>query len=297
MSDPTQITLTPISLVIPSLNSPIIDQVITQVLKQAHSELISEIVVVGKDELNLMPSHPSVRLIDTQTAVSAPVARNIGIQETTGEWLIFLDSDCIPQPNWLDQHHRMIIDNLYDVICGGVVPAGQNYWHLVYNLTLFHEVYTTTAAGSRHYFPTLNLAVRRSVIDDVGGLDETLIRGQDVEWTLRMTKAGYKLHLAPSAAVFHKHSRRDFAAVWRDCARSGFHMRRVRLENQEAFSTPFFLRSATLVLLLAPIIAAGVTANIIRKHLALFREKVWTIPGIYLTKIAWCWGASRRHMP
>ena len=69
---------------------------------------------------------------------------------------------------------------------------GDGYWHLVYNLTMFHEVFSTARPGPRPLLPTLNLSIAREVIDRVGGLDVALRHSHDMEWTTRMRVAGYE---------------------------------------------------------------------------------------------------------
>jgi hypothetical protein len=93
--------------------------------------------------------------------------------------------------------------------------------------------------------------------------------------------------------VRHEHGRHTLAGVWRDCAINGRYARQVRLRHKVSLRTPFFLRHRILTLALAPAIAAAVTARIITRRKAVMFDHAATWPAIYLTKIAWCWGASR----
>ncbi|MBK8904975.1 MAG: glycosyltransferase [Anaerolineaceae bacterium] len=283
-----------VSIIIPNLNSPIIDTVLEKINWQSEYDAIGEILVVGKDDLCLLQKieDPLVRLIDTGTAINAAKARNIGIQQASYDLLLFLDSDCLPQPNWLFEHLRRQAEG-HAIVGGGVAPIGTNYWSLSYNLTLFHEFFATDLAGTKNYLPTLNLSVHKRVIESVGLLNELLGRGQDIEWTTRMQKAGFIPFFEPKATVIHEHNRRSFTAVWHDCARSGHHMRQVRMQYPELFKGSWLIQNRLILLLLSPLIAFVITFNIVRKHLNLFQKQWSTIPAIFLTKIAWCWGASR----
>lgn len=282
-----------VSIIIPSLNSPIIVTVLEKINCQNEHEAIGEILIVGKDDLHLLQKveDPLVRLIDTGTAVNAAKARNIGIQQARHDLLIFLDSDCLPQPGWLAEHLRVQAAG-HTVVGGGVAPTGSNYWSLAYNLTLFHEFFATNPSETKTYLPTLNLSVHREVIKIVGLLNESLGRGQDIEWTTRMQKAGFTPFFAPKATILHEHSRKSLTAVWHDCARSGHHMRQVRMQYPELFKGSQILQNRLALLLLSPAIALAITFNIVRKHFKLFQKQWLTIPAIYLTKIAWCWGAA-----
>lgn len=280
------------AVIIPSLNSPIVDRVVAAVLDQTGATTLNGIYVVGRDEANLLPRHEQVHLVDTGQPVPPGEARNCGLAATNAELLIFLDADCLPQPGWLAAH-RAAHDAGHPVVGGGVMPVGKGYWHLSYNLTLFHEVFTTMPAGPRPYLPTLNLSVERRVVDTVGPLNADLPRAQDIEWSTRMRQAGFMPYFAPTAAVRHAHDRHTLTAVWRDCARSGQYMRAIRLRYPELLQAPGLLRYRTLVRLLSPAIAAWATARIVARRPAAWLPFAHTLPAIYVTKIAWCWGAGR----
>lgn len=280
-----------VSVIIPSLNSPLLDKVVAAVLSQAGAEELAEILVVGKDEPGLVPAGTIARLIDTGRPVNPAVARNRGIREASAPLLIFLDSDCIPQPGWLRAHQAAHAAG-HPVAGGSLLAAGLNYWSLGYNLGMFQEYLPTRPAGPRAILPTLNLSVERQAIEAVGGLDETLPRSQDMEWTARMRQAGFQPYFWPDAAIDHRHNRDTLRAMWDDCARSGYYSRQVRLRHSELLGTPALLRHPAFLRLLSPAIAAAATARIAIQQPAVLRRHFGSLPAIYLTKLAWAWGAG-----
>jgi glycosyltransferase involved in cell wall biosynthesis len=285
-----------VAIIIPALNSPLIGRVLDSIMEQDGVEKIDEIIIVGKDEAGFIPTHPQLTFIDTGMPVKSPRARNIGIEKSSAQLLLFLDSDCLAEPGWL-REHLAAHEAGYDVVGGGVAPTGAGYWQLTYNLSLFHEFYATAPAGPRDYFPTLNLSVHRAAIERAGLMDEVLPRGEDIEWTMRLARSGSSLYFAPSATVVHAHNRTTLSDVWLDCAGSGYYMRQVRLENPDQMRAPAWLRYRWAVLLLSPLIAAGVVLRIVASRPSTLLRRWYTLPGLYLTKIAWCWGASRREEP
>lgn len=288
-----------LSVIIPTLNDPLIRDVVVRISDElstlAPERYSSEIIVVGRDEPRRLEDQRDIRFIDTQEPVGASVARNLGIQAATGEWILFVDSDCLVQPRWAGAMVERLAAG-EDVVGGGVTFATNSYWPLVYNLSMFHEFLSSRNAREMRYLPTLNLAVKRPVIDDVGVMNEELKRGQDIDWTIRMVLAGYRLFFEPAAAVCHQPSRSGLAIVWRYWIRSGYYNSRNRQKYEDYYQTPWFLSYPWIMRLLSPLIAFIVTGRIFLRSPE-YLKFLSTIPGIYMTKLAWCLGASMAEEP
>ncbi len=280
--------MTDISGIIANLNDPLIGAVIASVQTELRQDI--EITVVGLDDTQRLSQLSSITFIDTVRQVGASTARNIGIQATTAEWLIFVDSECVVMPGWADAMKARLNDG-HKVVGGGVTFRLDNYWQLVYNISMFHEFLVHLPPSTRPFLPTLNLAVHRDVIRDTGLMDEELTRGQDVDWTIRMALAGYELFFEPRAAILHVPQRTDPSTVLRYWYRSGYYNVRNRLRYARYLDTPSLMGNARALRALSPAIAAYVTLNVFRglPHL----QRYWhTLPVVYLTKIAWCLGAA-----
>lgn len=292
MTDQTQTYTDPeCSIIIPNLHSPIINRTIESILSQG-SEHSYELIVVGMDQFGLVDRYPQVRFIKTPRPVGAAEARNIGIHEAKGEHILFIDADCIAMEGWINTFYNSFAEG-WQVIGGSVKSPRDDFWVMVYNLSMFHEQLSSQRRKVHAYLPTLNLAVHRQVIEDVGGLNEALMRGQDIEWTSRMTRAGYKLLFEPKAAVEHHPPRHDFEALRKDNYRSGYYMICVRYEHPEIFHMPNLLKRAWMWRTLKPLIAAWTTLKILLKTREVRRQ--WKIiPYIYRLKAAWCSGAADR---
>ena len=281
----------PVSIIIPSLDSPLIHRVLDAVRAQTRWDQVSEVVVVGKDKAGLVRGDDVVRFIDSAVPVGPGAARNIGIQATSGDPCVFLDSDCLPAPRWLEEHLKAQAAG-HSVVGGGVAADGANYWALCYNLTMFHESLAGGPARERSFLPTLNLSVARRVIREVGLLREDMPRAEDMEWTARMTRAGYRPYFWPEAEVRHEHARLTFESVWRDCVRSGFFSQKLRAPQQRGTLTGWLLGNPFLMTSLSPALAVTRTAYILRRGYP-WRAHWDTLPVLFATKIAWCVGASR----
>ena len=180
---------------------------------------------------------------------------------------------------------------------GGVFPDGGSFWETVYNLTLFHSFMINAPRGPRSFLPTLNLSVRRRVFSEVGLFSSQLARGEDVDWSIRALRTGYQPYFEPAAAVRHLNGRRTLPEVWQDCAASGYFMRHVRLQNPDLLRAPRTLRYRWLIPLLSPLIASWATWRIVRKQPLFYAGHPRTLAAIFLTKLAWCAGASSKGSP
>jgi glycosyltransferase involved in cell wall biosynthesis len=278
-----------ISVIIPNLHSPIVDQTLDSVLRQ-EIDLPYEVIVVGQDKYKLVERYKKVQLIQTPQPVGAAEARNIGIRQAKGEWLFFIDSDCITQPGWMQAFAEEFKAG-WQVVGGGVITPEEPFWLMVYNLSMFYGELASQPRKVRKFMPTLNLAVHRQVTEKVGLMDETLPRGQDIEWTSRMTLGGFKLLFKPEAVIKHLPERKNLKSLREYVRKSGYYMIRVRKRYPKIFNTPQILNHPLAWRLLAPLIAGTITAKIfiqtreVRQH--------WRIlPYIYFQKLSWCRGAT-----
>ncbi len=220
------------------------------------------------------------------------VARNRGVKQSSGELIAFLDADCLASPTWLNTLAKHYEDPEIHVVGGSVSFPLDNYWAVCDNLSWFHEVLPDTPAGTRSHLPTLNLSLRREVVERVGGIDECFPRpaGEDTEWTTRIRLAGYELHFEPRAVIYHHHPRNTLQQILEHAFYFGYNSVKVDPRYADALRTPPLIRHPLSVLLLAPLLAAGATARIFVNTRRYWR----TLPAIYLTKLSWCLGAANR---
>jgi len=120
--------------------------------------------------------------------------RNRGASHAKGEWLVFLDDDCLPESGWLEAYGEAITDEV-DVLEGRTVCPLQDGF-------AFYEIVENVDGGA---FWSCNLAVRREKFLELRGFDEdfTCACAEDMEFAWRMRKRGLRSVFVEKAAVTH----------------------------------------------------------------------------------------------
>jgi len=127
---------------------------------------------------------------------SASAARNAGIREAAADKLVFLDDDSVPRGNYFERVSSLLED--HPAVTGRIRDTGAPA------LRSLSSQYDQGTEG--HVTETVvgcNMAVRRAVIDDIGGFDERLPYGhEETELVDRLT-ASYDVWYSPDLVVDH----------------------------------------------------------------------------------------------
>jgi mycofactocin system glycosyltransferase len=136
-------------------------------------------------------------------------ARNTGLAAADTPLVAFLDSDCVPEPGWLDPLLPHFADPAVGAVAPRIVPheAGRTW------LARYEGASSTLDMGTRPsivrpgsrvpYVPGAALVVRKAAAGD--GFAEDMMVGEDVDFVWRLAAAGWRVRYEPGATMGHQH--------------------------------------------------------------------------------------------
>jgi colanic acid/amylovoran biosynthesis glycosyltransferase len=161
-----------------------------------------------------------ITVVAAGEVASSYYARNVGAERASAGWLLFMDADCRPRPDLLDQYFGEPVRPQWGAIAGEVLPVGADSllggWaasRAVLRQKVPHGLAKPAAVSA-------NLLVRCEAWRSVGGFLEGVRSGGDVDFSWRIQDAGWSLGYRPSACVRHP-PRGTLRALARQMARYG----------------------------------------------------------------------------
>lgn len=139
--------------------------------------------------------------------------RNNGAQYARGQWLVFTDDDCLPDPQWLQAYAEAISTNPNCLVLEGKTYADRPRRSSA-------EVSPINETGG--YLWSCNFAIQKQLFESLKGFDERFIYAamEDVDLRYRLQQQNLNFDFVKSASVCHP---------WRDAG--GW---RKRLQHQES---------------------------------------------------------------
>ena len=147
-------------------------------------------------------------------------ARNTGTRACATEIVVFLDDDCLPQRDWLVS----LLEGFSDPQIAAVTGRILSYEERNGERTIVPDIYDSgpdridVSKRHREWFDLTNfggsgtggnMAFRREFLTTIGGFDERLGKGSDIEafeenYTMfRLVDAGFTMIYTPSAVTLH----------------------------------------------------------------------------------------------
>ena len=136
-------------------------------------------------------------------------ARNTGAARAVGDYLLFIDDDCIPTRDWLERLGAHLGANPACAVGGTCHNSLTESLYSAAQQMLMDYLYEYYNGDARHagFCPTNNLAVPRRAFLELGGFDTSFrfAAGEDREFSARWSAHGAGLVFVRDTPVYHQH--------------------------------------------------------------------------------------------
>ena len=168
-------------------------------LKPQCEENAAECIVVDASDGRLRDvaaSFPWVRWIDYRQPsgrrFTIAQQRNVGVQAAGSHRIAFCDAGCEPAADWLAQILRFL-DAAPDTCCCGPIVSQDS--------PPLKTVNDLANGASVRYSCTANMGVARALFDELGGFNENLDHGEDIDFGWRLEDVGHPVLCARGAQM------------------------------------------------------------------------------------------------
>jgi len=212
-----------VSVVIPAYCSEAtVERCLQAIARQSYRDFETIVVDSGPDDATasiVRDRFPSVVFVRSACRLLPHAARNMGVERSSGELLVFTDPDIYVCDDWLEQLVRAHTECRH-VIVGSFACFGDGWLHRGFHLTKFSKWLPGSQARAVDNAPSGNCLVSRAAFLRVGGFLGATWSG-DVELSRRLQAAGETLWFEPAARGEHHHVQ-SFAAFCRERVERGF---------------------------------------------------------------------------
>lgn len=188
-----------VSIIIPVFNDlKAIKLTVAALREQTYDKSKFEVIVIdngSKDgTYEWIMQQPDIVVLKEDRYLGSPYsARNRGIEIAKGEIVALLDSTCVPKLDWIEKGKLCFDNNFYDLFGGNVVFDFENEITAGKVYDSITNIQMELSIKEKNATKTANLWVKKHLFSKVGYFREGLRSGEDVGWTSRCTKQGYKL--------------------------------------------------------------------------------------------------------
>lgn len=194
-------TIGPVDIIIPTYNNwDMLASCVSSILAARLAYPVRILIVNNghPDSLSMLSPHPSVEVIESGGKnLGWEGGLKEGLKRSTSEFVCFMNDDAFIPPSSMRWLSNLVSFFRFPEIgavgpTSNVVMGTQNIWKQI----AFPYVEVSYLIG-------FCVLLRRKALDEVGGVDDTLPGGDDLDVSIRLRSAGYKLICARDVFVYH----------------------------------------------------------------------------------------------
>ena len=197
------------SIIIPTHNRlDDLEELLSALETTLEGDTLTEVIIVDDASSDgtcqkLQAAYPWVQLIASNENAGPAAARNVGARAASGMLLLFLDSDGVPEHNWLEA--MMDAQEEGTVLLGCPVDYDTGRVQSVPRRATFLGKSLPCAPHRANSGPSCNLGIPRDSFRELGGFDEEIpYYFEDSDLCIRARRAGCAFKFVPDAVFRHK---------------------------------------------------------------------------------------------
>lgn len=206
-----------VSVVIPTYNRlSRLKQVLAALAQQTYPYANFEVIVVsdgssdGTHEYVGQLATPYRLTLIAQANQGPAAARNNGIAQASGEYILFIDDDVIPSAQLMTEHLALHEQEGANVVVLGPMLTPRDFrmspwvrWEQAMLMKQYQSMQNGRWQPSARQFYTGNTSLARRHLHISGGFDPAFRRAEDVELAYRLASHGLRFIFHPAAVGYH----------------------------------------------------------------------------------------------
>jgi glycosyltransferase involved in cell wall biosynthesis len=161
--------------------------------------------------------------------LNAPAAYNFAMKVVNYKILGYVDADARIEHEWLKKLVPLLNQKKVAGVSGAIETWNEdNLWARSIGYEIKNRYGRIADYTGR--IATMNLLLKKSLIEEAGGWDETLPSQYDTDFGYRISRLGYKIAFEPSAKCYH-FNRPNIRAYWRQQFQYGKNTARLYLKH------------------------------------------------------------------
>ena len=214
-----------ITVIVPAFNAASTLRAQLDALTTQNLEVSFEVIVVDNNSTDSTAAivdevssfDPRVRRVEARERSGPSYARNFGVRHAASDFIAFCDADDIVQEGWLTAIHLALQSS--DFVAGILAVDLLNTPDVIAarGTSIPGKVGTFGGVSFAH---GCNFGIHRDRYEDVGGLNEQLRAGEEIDLAIRLLAAGSPVRECPTAVVQYRY-RNDGLGQWKQAFEGG----------------------------------------------------------------------------
>lgn len=268
-----------LSVIVPVYNRAVeVKELLQSIYAQTNTDFEVVIVEDGstekcKNEVDFYSDKLNIKYFEKPNSGPGQ-SRNYGFERASGNYGIFLDSDCILPKNYIQSVITNLQNNYVDAF-GGPDKADESFTVIQkainYSMTSFFTTGGIRGGGEKleKFHPrSFNMGYSKDVFDVTKGFSKMRF-GEDIDMSIRIIENNFETRLIKEAFVYHKR-RTNLRQFFKQIYNSGIARINLYKRHPQSLKLVHFLPAVFTIGLLGTLLFSGVFTSLFLLPLVLF---------------------------